>query len=311
MDQIKTAILKTLAYADVFDFPLKEDEIGKYLIISAKGKRQKAKLQIKIQKLIREGKIEEKEGFYFLRGREKIVKIRKERERESRKKLQIARGIGEILKFIPTIKMVAVTGALAISNSKAGDDIDLLIVNQKGRIWTTRFLATIFVEMFAKRRRPGDKDIANKICLNMFLDEGYLEIPEKEQDLFSGHEVVQLKPLWDRNNTYQKFLATNQWVEKYLPNAIRKLKAQKLKRKTTAKNSKPEEKKLLALSCRFALCALRFALVENALKRFQLWYMRKRRTTEVISNGLIRFHPKDARVWVLKEYYKRLNSLKK
>lgn len=48
----------------------------------------------------------------------------------------------------------------------------------------------------------------------------------------------------------------------------------------------------------------------EALARWlQLKYMAPRRTTEVIESGRIRFHPHDARKWVLKEYKKRLKSL--
>jgi hypothetical protein len=52
----------------------------------------------------------------------------------------------------------------------------------------------------------------------MFLDEDHLEIPEKEQDLFSAHEVCQLKPIWSKDNVYQEFITQNQWYQKFLPN---------------------------------------------------------------------------------------------
>jgi hypothetical protein len=49
----------------------------------------------------------------------------------------------------------------------------------------------------------------------------------------------------------------------------------------------------------------------EALARWaQLKYMSPRRTTEVIEPGRIRFHPQDARQWVLKAYQKRLKKLK-
>ena len=295
MDKLETAILKTLAYADIFDFPLKADEIWRFLIKETNNKQQIT--NNKIQKLIRERKIKKRNGFYFLMGREKVVKIRKKREKENRKKLQIVKKISRFLKIIPFFKMAAITGALAMENSKKEDDIDVLIVSKKARLWTTRFLVTILVEILAKRRRPGDKNITNKICLNMFLDEDHLTVPKDERDLFSAHEVIQLKPLWDRNETYQKFLVANQWVERFLPNAI-KNKKQRTKNK--------EQKKLFF----YLLSVICYLLsVENILKHFQLWYMRKRRTTEVISAGIIRFHPQDARSWVLKEYQKRVNFL--
>jgi len=107
---------------------------------------------------------------------------------------------------------------LAMENSNENDDIDLLIITSKSRLWLTRFLTVILLELVANRRHPADKEVKDKICLNMFLDEGHLEVPKKEQDLFSAHEVCQLKVLWDKNGIYQKFLKANLWSKKFLPN---------------------------------------------------------------------------------------------
>ena len=309
MKDLKKAIFKTLSYADIFNYPLKKDEIYRFLIADKKVSHQL------FNKAFREIKEERKwvgarGGFYFLKGCEKVFSLREAREGWSRKKLKIAKRVANFLKTIPTVKMIAVTGALAMGNSKKEDDIDLLVVTENGRIWATRFLVTILVEAFAKRRRPKDRNVADKICLNMFLDEEHLEVPKNERDLFTAHEVVQLKPLWDRDTTYQKFLAANQWVKKFLPNAIIQIKNKKLKIKITYQNLKIFDK-FCILACHFAFCILNFAFVEELLKRFQLYYMKKRRTTEVISDGVIRFHPRDARVWVLKEYQKRVDLLAK
>lgn len=208
---MEKAILRTLVYADVFDYPLLASEVWGFLI-------KKSKLQIKIQKLIQDKKIEEKEGFYFLPGRKRIVAIRKKRERWSQKKMKIARRTANWLKLIPTIKMVAVSGALAMKNSTENDDIDLLIVTAKKRLWLTRLFSVFLIELVGQRRRPSDKMVRNKICLNMFLDETHLRVPKKEQDLFTAHEICQLKLLWERGGIYQKFINQNQWYQKYLAN---------------------------------------------------------------------------------------------
>lgn len=47
-------------------------------------------------------------------------------------------------------------------------------------------------------------------------------------------------------------------------------------------------------------------VVERLARFIQLWYMRKRRTTEVISDRVLRFHPRDARIWVKDTLQKRL-----
>jgi hypothetical protein len=49
--------------------------------------------------------------------------------------------------------------------------------------------------------------------------------------------------------------------------------------------------------------------LEALAQRAQLRYMNPRRTSEVVEPGRIRFHPQDARKWVLKEYQARLKRL--
>lgn len=206
---MKKAILKTLIYADIFDYPLTEAEIRKYLI-SPKRINQ---LHIQEDRLIKK-----KEKYFYLESRQQIVGIRKERKLFSKKKLKIARKVASWLKVIPWIRMVAVSGALAMENSPKDDDIDFLIISAEKRLWLTRLLAVLLTELFGQRRRPNSLNFKDKICLNMFLDEAHLGLPKSERNLFSSHEICQLKLLWDKGQTYQKFIGQNQWVKKYLAN---------------------------------------------------------------------------------------------
>ncbi len=50
-----------------------------------------------------------------------------------------------------------------------------------------------------------------------------------------------------------------------------------------------------------------FRLFEPLAKFVQLWYMRRHRTEEVITDTVIRFHPKDARVWIKRKLATRLS----
>ena len=47
-------------------------------------------------------------------------------------------------------------------------------------------------------------------------------------------------------------------------------------------------------------------LVEFPAKAVQLWYMHSHRTHEVLSDSSLRFHPKDARVWIKRKLGARL-----
>ena len=49
----------------------------------------------------------------------------------------------------------------------------------------------------------------------MFLDLNHLEI--KNKNLFTAHEVVQAKCLYEKNKISGKWLNANAWVKEYLP----------------------------------------------------------------------------------------------
>lgn len=228
MDELQKKILKTLAYADIFDYPLTLEEIQRFLIgqderrVPRSGIWLRQKTQEEIKKEIGSpyliSHITYHDGFYCLKNRQKIIQLRFERFKWSQEKIKIAKKVANWLKLIPFIKMVALTGTLAMNNVKKNDDIDLLIITGRNRLWLTRLITNFLVEIIAERRHPKDKNVKDKICLNMFLDEKHLALPKLEQNLFTAHEICQLKILWQRETVYQRFLKENQWYKKFLPN---------------------------------------------------------------------------------------------
>jgi len=306
---LSNAIFKTLIYADIFDYPLTKDEIWQKLIkIKIKNDKLKSAIRSLSHAKLKDLKlIKYINGYYFLQGKKEIVTLRQRRKRWSEKKLKIVKKIVPLLRLIPSIKLIGITGAMAINNAKEDDDIDLFIVSSRDLLWTTRLLATLLLQIIGRRRQPGEIHIKDRVCLNMFVEENHLSVPPNERDLFTAHEVTQMKPIYYTNQTYQKFLRANQWVRKYLPNAIDD-KNQELR----SKNQIPKRNIFISISisiCNFAFCILHFVFPEKLLRNLQLWYMRKRRTTEVVTDGIIRFHPQDARKWVLKKYKQRLTDL--
>ena len=218
MNDLQKAILKTLAYADVFDYPLTLKETQLFLIASSEKNYSLEEIKKEIDKPELHPLIDSQKNYFFLKNREKIVSFRQKKSFYSSQKLDLAAKTADWLKLIPFIKMVGITGNLAMGNADKNDDIDLLIITGKKRLWLTRLLTIFLTELVAKRRRPGDKEVKDKICLNMFLDEEHLALSKKEQNLFTAHEVCQLKILWQKDNIHQKFLKENQWCKNFLPN---------------------------------------------------------------------------------------------
>ncbi len=206
---IKLAVLSTLCYHDLFDYPLTQSEISKFLIGNS---------QLKIQNLIKKKQVQKKNGFYFLAGRGEIVKIRRRRQKTSQKKLASARRISRWLRRLPTIKLIAATGAVAIGNAKENDDLDFLIITAANRLWLTRFFVLLLTEILGKRRRPNDINVRDKACLNVLLDENHLTLPPSKRNLFTAHEICQMQVLNQKDNFHQRFLDANQWLVKFLPN---------------------------------------------------------------------------------------------
>lgn len=280
---IDTAVIKTIAYADVFDYPLKEYELWHWLIgqkIDGIFFKKELKNVIKKSK-----EIKKIHGLYLLNQKEKIVILRKKREKYSAEKKEKAKKIAKLLKCIPTIKFIGITGAVAMNNADFDDDIDMYIITKENALWTTRLLTHCILDIMSARRKPNDIKVTNKVCLNMFVDETHIQIPKDERDVYTAHEVLQMKPIYQKEDIYNKFLLENRWVSKFLPNAY-PLESRSKKAKIESKRGE--------------------TIFEKLAKKIQLSYMKKKRTTEVIKKGILRFHPHDARVYVLTEWKKRL-----
>lgn len=241
-----------------------------------------------LAQLLKEGRCGEKNHFYFLPGREKIVAIRKKRERWSLAKCQKAGKIAGILRLIFWIRLIGVTGSLARNNSDKKDDIDLFIITSQNRIWLTRGLIVLILKVLRVYRQP--EKITDKICPNMFVAESNLKM--EPEDLFIAQEICAVKPIFEKGNTYQKFLQANLWVKKFLPNrSVR-----------NATHSVAGGQQTIG-------GFLVVDWLEKGVQSLQMKYMENRRTKETISESLIKFHPQDARRRVLEEYQKKIKSI--
>jgi len=283
---LSSAILSTLAYHDIFDYPLDFSDVYNLLI------QKKASVALVKRELIRlreQKRVGEVSGYHFFKNRKKIARIRKLRAKYSQAKFRRAAFFAGLIRIIPSVKLVAISGALSMKNSRKGDDIDLVIITSKSLLWTTRLLANVLLLPF--KRDPAGQKISDRACLNMFLDESGLSI--KDHNIYTAHEICQMKLLWDRGGTYQKFINANRWVGKYLPN---------WQPSPEILDHRLEKKRLPTTN-------YLLSTVENLLKDFQLWYMKKKLTTERISVTQLFFHPRDTRDWVVSEYGSRLRKL--
>jgi hypothetical protein len=197
---LTTAILKTLSYSDVFDHPLTLEEIHRYLVASAC--REEIAVCLAGMDLI-----QNTAGYYHLAGRSEIVEIRKRRETLSRRAYERAQWYGRILGRLPFVRMVALTGSLAMRNSDQNGDYDYMLVTKPGRLWVARIFALLLNRMAHV--------FGETLCPNLIVSETMLEW--KQHNLYYAREIAQMIPI-SGPDIFTDLRVVNKWTEQFLPN---------------------------------------------------------------------------------------------
>lgn len=208
MSPTEEAILKTVIYADVFDFPLTRRELHHYLIAETPISHAQIDDALATSAFLLDA-LACQDDFVIPAGRQHIIALRAQREQASHLLWREAFHYGERLARLPFVRMVALTGALAVRNaSDNDDDLDYVLVTAPGRVWIARAFAILLVRL-ARRRGVV-------VCPNYVLAESALL--QEKQDLFMAHEVAQMVPIYGLS-LYDAMRTRNDWVSAYLPNA--------------------------------------------------------------------------------------------
>jgi hypothetical protein len=203
---LRRAIARTVAYADLFDYPLDRTQIHRYLIGEA---ATAAEIDTALETDPALGALIERTGDKFhLRGRAATIATRRARELASARMWPTARAYGALVARLPLVRFAGVTGALAMSNAERGADIDLFVLTHPGRLWLCRLLVLAVVRVAAVR--------GHRLCPNFLLSTEALEL--RGRNLFTAHEIAQMVPL-RATEWYTKFMDANRWALDFLPNA--------------------------------------------------------------------------------------------
>jgi len=201
-ENLLRSIFHTLAYADVFDYPLTAPEVCRYLTAS------KASLAEVTRALANRTLFAQTGVYYTLAGRAAIVQTRKLRAEVAVRLWLRAARYARIMAKLPFVRMVAVTGSLAMNNTDEGKDVDFMIVSAPNRLWTCRALSLLLARI---ARLEGIS-----LCPNYLVTVNALKL--KERSLYVAHELAQMIPL-SGLDVYQEMRRLNDWTDEYLPNA--------------------------------------------------------------------------------------------
>ncbi len=283
-------VLKTLLYFDIFNYPLKKDEIWEFLEV-------KLKKNIFLKDLDKY-KIASYKSFYYLKDKASVNQ-RLLRQKINEQKLKIAFKIIHKLSFIPSVKFIGISGSLAMGNSKKDDDIDLFVVTAANLVWFTRIICVLILIYFGVYRNSKDQKVSNKICLNYLISENALGFKKSSHNLYLAHEIGQMLPVLNVDNTYEKFINKNKWIYIFLPNISHRINNYEIRYK---KNTGVLWEKVIQI--------LLIIKIEKLLQLIQWQYMKGKITRETVSDNVLAFHPVDYKIKILEKYLKEIKGLK-
>ena len=244
------AVLRSVVYASLFDYPLEPAQLESSLIGVAAD-------QAAIDRWWRESDllratIEYRDGLYFPAGRSDLVHIRSRREALSRELLDRDRRILSFVANIPFVRMVALSGSLAHLNAEGFADLDLFVITTPNRVWSVTVATVVLSKLLGWRKR---------LCMNYVISERAMSI--EPRDLFSANQIIHLRPIVG-SEAFTRFLEANPFVKSFYPNFASPKPASPQARK-------PAVERVLSLG---------IAQLAESLARWSYgWHLRRRAST--------------------------------
>jgi len=204
---LEKAIYSTVAYRDMFHFPVTLDEIRRYLH-GVRCSRSELLAALSSSPFL-ESHLDSDGEFFCLKGRGATFAIRRARRTLSHAQWPTAHRFARFLAMLPNVRMVAMTGSLAAGNFPEDGDIDFLLVTESGTLWRTRALCRLLARLDERLRR-------GLFCPNTFLSAAALAL--NRRTLYDAQELCQMIPLHGLD-VYETVRNANGWTAEWLPNA--------------------------------------------------------------------------------------------
>lgn len=298
----KKAILATLHFYDMFDFPLTNLEIFDNLLFDNSSSSE---VLTAIKELQHENLIGFDQGFYHLANRGEIVTTRKRRYLESYYKWQIIKRYRFIFHQAPYVKMVGVANTLAYSNAKPDGDIDLLVVIKRKRMFVGRLILTALSLLFDMWRWGGR--VKNRFCLSFYLSEDNLDLSSiklPHEDVYLAFWTKWMKPIYcDDPKVAERYWRKNNWINSYFPNT-------KFVNQVNLIDQKGRIKKFLE----WGLSGWLGDQLENILMKMQLNKIKQNTPISSVdgimaNKNILKFHPAGVRERYFQDWKRRIQDI--
>lgn len=292
MTDAERALLRTIHYFDLFSYPLTAFEAWKWYLPDRPIAARQDEIRQGLHTLERQGRLEQKEGFFFLHGHNEIVSERKRRYRIAEKKFSKVLRVVRLLRFLPFLRAIAVCNSLAYANARVVSDLDVVIVTAPKHMWTARFFSAGLLALL--NLRPTTATSADRICLSFFLarpDADLSKLLLPGGDPYFAYWLDMLVPVFGDPKQFDLLRSANPWHRLQLPNAFGNGGSNRRRVADTAVSK--------TVRTLFEACVER---MESVLRRWQMNHfpseissIMNRGSSVVVSDEILKFHPNDRR----------------
>jgi hypothetical protein len=205
LTQLQEYILRTLLYYDIFNYPLKSDEVFNFLGVNHVDK---TRVEKELEILAKNSYVHYHNGFFSVNSDQSIVTRRLKGNEMADAMMETANRRAHFIGQFPFVLSVMASGSLSKHYMDEDSDLDFFIITKPGRLWIARTLLVLYKRIVLFNSHKN-------FCVNYFMDAEHLEIEEK--NLFTATELVTVIPLYG-TQYYEQLNMSNGWVGKFFPN---------------------------------------------------------------------------------------------
>lgn len=213
---VEAAILRVLAYHDLFRHPMTSDEIHRVIDLPNVSK---ARLGACLRHLTALGFIQRHQldsgehsvlpsgPFYGLSDVAARVSMRAEGAARAAAAMPSAMDIGRRVMRLPFVEAVAISGSLSKGVLAPDGDYDYFVITRPGRLWIAKAFIQILVRLLPRR---------DLLCANYIIDSDTMHLPLT--DPFTAVELTSMIPV-DGETVIREMHRRNGWAKVVLPHA--------------------------------------------------------------------------------------------
>jgi hypothetical protein len=200
----EAAILRTVLYSSLFEYPLTLDELRRSLLQCTQSEADILRTYAASPRL--QQSIELRDGVFFPRGCSAWLGQRRRREIRSLAFLRRQESLLRVIAALPFVRLIALSGSLAVLNADRRADLDLFVITKGRHAWMTTLLVVLLSKLVGRRRI---------VCLNFVMSDERMTV--EQNDLFTANQIIHLRPVAGLD-TYHAFLRANPFVQRFYPN---------------------------------------------------------------------------------------------